>query len=105
MKEVPGIGLQHISNNKIALFPTKKDREVNLVECSDDRRFSDRAWPPFRKSSEKHRKIISETAKEGLREALQNLKIYKISYHNSHPNRSATQKFVNNVSNSSILSE
>jgi hypothetical protein len=37
----------------------------------------------------KNRKIIAETATEGL-----NLKISKISYHNSHPNRSATQKFV-----------
>jgi hypothetical protein len=69
------IALQHLSNYKMALFPTEKDREVNLVECSDGRRFSDPAWLPYRKSSKNTEILFQKRPKKISVETLQNIKI------------------------------
>jgi hypothetical protein len=58
------IALQYKNKYKMALFPTEKDREVNLVECSDDMRFSDRAWLPFRKSSKNTERLLQKRSKK-----------------------------------------
>ncbi len=93
--------LQHISKYKMALFPTEMDREVNLVECSGDRRFSVRAWLPFRKSSKNTERLFPNGHRRS-QGALTESKILKNSYHKVN---GIDQRRINKVSNSSVLRE